>query len=195
MKAGRCVVPAAILMAASRFSTGQNLLDNPAFDVDTSSWTTSAFATWDGTQNHGNGESGDQSGSLRISTSTFDSAFQCTAVMPGEVYSLQTWIEEDPLREVDPCPTPRWSLQLAWFDDAKCQGNEILSLQKTTQGTVPLGWYLNSVDAYAPSVPQQANSVKITLGSICSVQRGTSTFYFDDVSFTLDRLFRNTFED
>jgi hypothetical protein len=191
------VIGAAVLVAMAHGVGAQNLIENSAFDVDIASWTPSAFSTWSNKENHGGSDSGDASGSLQVSTSSYDSAFQCVAVTPGEAYSLQAWIEEDPIPNVDPCSSPGWNIQITWFDDSLCQGNGFLNLQKINKNPIPLGWNLTTIDAYAPDFPQGrqvANSVKISLGATCGPQHGTSIFYFDDVSFTLDRVFKDDFE-
>src|ERR1700756_3234178 len=96
------------LCALSQCAVAQNRLQNPSFDNDLSPWQGSASSVWS-TLNHGSSDSG----SLQMTTS-YATTSQCVLIVPNENYELAAWIEQDPLREFDPCPTPSWDFAVEW---------------------------------------------------------------------------------
>src|SRR3569832_1283434 len=111
-------IAVAIFAAIANGAVAQNLLENPSFDQDLSRWDVTTFSTWSNTENHGGSAAGADSGSLEISTIGSEDASQCVAVTANTVYALQSWIEEDPLRELKPRSSPGWNLQVSWFGDS-----------------------------------------------------------------------------
>ena len=156
---GRRIVAAALFATIAHGARAQNLLDNPSFDQDVTLWNVTTFSTWSGQENHGGSAAGNDSGSREISTTGSDSASQCVAVMPNTAYVLQSWIEENPLREFDPCSSPSWNLEIAWFSNSLCSTGPLGAALKVSIGTIPLGWYENADVAYSP---QTANSALVT---------------------------------
>jgi hypothetical protein len=135
--------------------------------------------------------SGADSGSLEISALDMDSASQCVPVASNTTYVLHSWIEKNPSPEFRPCDDPSWNIQIAWSSDSICTNPPVGTAQMASSDPIPLGWYGNVLVATSPDT---ANSALITLQSTCSAHNGTSTFFFDDVTFMLDTVFRNDFE-
>jgi hypothetical protein len=182
-------VVATILATAAKCATAQNMIKNGSFDADATPWTLSEFGSWSNMENRSGDQSG--SGSLQISSSTLDSAEQCVAVMPGDTYVFSAWIKKDPLRQFDPCASPHANLEIDWYSDSTCIVSQGLKMQNPATDPVPSGWYQDSITLTAP---QNALSARAVLNDFCSTHHGTSIFYFDDVTFTSDLIFKGDFE-
>jgi len=175
------------LFSAAQFAGAQNLVENPSFDADASSWMTPPSGVWSVAQDH----TGGNSGSLQMTTSSFAEASQCIVVVPNQNYEFAAWIEQDPFREFDPCPTPEWGFRVSWHSDLTCQAGNFVDPLEGGDGPFPLGWEHHTFEVTAPPA---ANSVRVALDVGCKEQHGTSIFYFDDVSFTRDAIFKGDFE-
>jgi hypothetical protein len=177
-----------LLFVLAKCAFAQNLTKNPSFDTDTSDWTTSAFGLWSDAENHGpTGQ-----GALELSAiGATEYASQCVLVSENVTYVFSAWIKNSMTGAPHVCGGPEWETRIDWSTDSSC--GSAFSFIADNDAPRGSGSWFNSM--FASPAPTGSHSALITLKSECTTHDGgTSTFFFDDVTFETDAIFKNDFE-
>ncbi len=167
----------AFSLASAGPATGQNLLDNPSFELDLSGWTLQAPSDihWDTRDTAGL----PTSGSARIAEDTASataSLYQCLAVSAGSTYTMGSRVFVPASQDAQASA----GVSLDWYSSGDCTTGSLGESGDSLAGGIEETWSRISIAALAPP---GASSVAATLG----VRNLDGTFdwvaFFDDAYF------------
>lgn len=162
----------------------QNLVENPYFDADLSSWQifpsgSGASVEWTPDMNHVDGFES-RSGAVSITAPNVESfAQQCVGVEDNDLYIVTAWTYEQCVGAAD--------LYVFWANnDCVYDGKyEAIHARSTKTGE----WERVQVAGVVPSDRRKALVTLVNPGCAAA-----PTAYFDDVNFLFDWIFRDGFE-
>ncbi len=172
-----------LMTAGSAAAQPPNILGNPDFDVDLSSWTSEGgTAVWSPEDADGAPDSG--SAQLDASLS-FSSLYQCVDVGGGEPYQARVNI-----RYLSPVQDDELRLRIFWHDAEKCTIHSIVGLDR--RGLIPQNTNWRELALQNLVAPPTAVSAWVDVVALPS--SGLGLLHVDDFRLIPGTIFSDGFE-